>query len=90
MYFFDDFSTTPVGKPPVGWESKLNDLGASSVVATIDGKEGRWAMTTGFTLTPGQLKTPLPADFTVTYDMVASANYTWGSRGMTFTCRMAR
>ena len=27
---------------------------------------------------------PLPADFTVTYDLVASANYTWGTRGMTF------
>ena len=59
--------------------------GASSVVATIDGLEGHWATTTGFTLTPGQLKTPLPADFTVTYDLVASADYTWGARGMTFT-----
>ena len=28
---------------------------------------------------------PLPADFTVTYDLVTSANYTWGARGMTFT-----
>ena len=36
-------------------------------------------------MTPGQLKMPLPADFTVTYDLVASANYTWGARGMTFT-----
>jgi hypothetical protein len=42
-------------------------------------------MTSGFVLTPNQLKTPLPADFTVTYDLVASANYTWGSRGMTFS-----
>jgi hypothetical protein len=41
--------------------------------------------TTGFTLTPAQLKTPLPTDFTVTYDLVAAANYTWGARGMTFT-----
>ena len=63
----------------------MNNNGASSVVATIDGLEGRWATTTGFMLTPGQLKTPLPADFTVTYDLVASANYTWGARGMTFT-----
>jgi hypothetical protein len=85
VYFFDDFSTTPVGKPPIGWKSTLNNLGASSVVAKIDGMPGQWATTTGFTLTPGQLKTPLPADFTVTYDLVASADYTWGSRGMTFT-----
>ena len=85
MFFFDDFSTTPVGKAPIGWRSTLNNNGASSVVATIDGLEGRWVTTTGFTLTPGQLKTPLPADFTVTYDLVAAANYTWGARGMTFT-----
>ena len=85
VHFFDDLSTTPVGKAPIGWKSTLNDNGAGSVVATIDGLEGRWMTTTGFTLTPGHLKMPLPADFTVTYDVVASANYTWGARGMTFT-----
>jgi hypothetical protein len=85
VYFFDDFSTTPAGKPPIGWKSTLNSLGASSVVAKIDGMPGHWATTTGFTLTPGQLKMPLPADFTLTYDLVASANYAWGTRGMTFT-----
>ena len=58
---------------------------ASVVVATIDGLEGRWARTAGYVLTLGQLKTPLPADFRVTYDLVAAANYTWGARGMTFS-----
>ncbi len=85
VHFFDDFSTTPAGKPPIGWKSTLNNLGASSVVATLDGMDGRWMTTTGFTLTPGHMKTPLPADFTLSYDLVASANYTWGARGMTFT-----
>ncbi len=85
VFFFDDFSTTPVGKAPIGWKSTLDDKGASSVVATIDGLEGHWATTTGYALTLGQLKTPLPADFTVTYDLVAAADYTWGARGMTFT-----
>jgi len=85
VLFFEDFSTTPVGKAPIGWKSTLDRNGASSVVATLDGLEGRWAMTSGFVLTPSQLKTPLPADFTVTYDLVAAANYTWGTRGMTFS-----
>jgi hypothetical protein len=85
LHFFDDFSTTPVGKPPIGWKSTLNNSGASSVVATLDGVAGRWATTTGFTLTPGQLKTPLPADFTISYDLIASRDYTWGAQGMTFT-----
>jgi hypothetical protein len=85
VFFFDDFSTTPVGKAPTGWKSTLDNKGASSVVATIDGMEGHWATTTGYELTLGQLKTPLPADFTVTYDLIAAAGYTWGARGMTFT-----
>jgi len=84
VHFFDDFSTTPVGKAPIGWKSTLSNTGASSLVSTVDGVEGRWMGTTGFTLTPGQLKTPLPPDFTVTYDLIASADYTWGARGMTF------
>jgi len=85
VFFFDDFSTTPVGKAPTGWRSTLDRNGASSVVATIDGLEGHWATTTGYVLTLPQLKTPLPADFTVTYDLVAAADYTWGARGMTFS-----
>jgi hypothetical protein len=85
VYFFDDFSTTPVGKAPSGWKSSFSDTGASSVVAELPGMPGHWMATTGFTLKPAQLKTPLPADFTVTYDLVASADYTWGSRGATFT-----
>jgi hypothetical protein len=85
VYFFDDFSTTPVGKAPIGWKSSLSNTGASSVVAELPGMPGHWMATTGFTLKPAQLKAPLPADFTVTYDLVASADYTWGSRGATFT-----
>ena len=84
VHFFDDFSTTPVGKPPTGWKSTLNSSGALSTVVTINGLAGQWATTSGFSLTPAQLKMPLPADFTVIYDLVASANYTWGARGMTF------
>ena len=85
VHFFDDFSTTPVGKPPIGWKSTLTNTGASSVVATLDGVAGHWATTTGFSLTPSQLKMPLPPDFTLSYDLVASANYTWGASGMRFT-----
>ena len=84
VHFFDDFSTTPVGKPPAGWRSTLNNAGASSVVATINGMPGHWATTIGFTLTPTHVKMPLPADFAVSYDLVASSDYTWGAQGVTF------
>jgi hypothetical protein len=84
VYFFDDFSTTPVGKPALDWKSTLTNTGASSVVVELKGLEGRWAALTGFTVTPARVTSPLPPDFTVSYDLVAARGYTWGARGMTF------
>ena len=33
---------------------------------------------------PAGMKTPLPSDFEVSYDVVAAQNYRWGARGLTF------
>ena len=84
VFFFDDFSSGVVGKKPLNWRSTLDNTGASSVVTELTGLEGRWASMSGFALTPTQMKTPLPADFEVSYDVVAAQNYTWGAHGMTF------
>jgi len=81
---FEDFSTTPVGNAPVNWRSNLNNFGASSVVVELKGLEGHWASLSGFLVTPAKLEGPLPHDFTVSYDLVAARDYTWGARGMTF------
>ena len=83
VYFFDDFSTTPVGNKPIDWRSTLNNSGASSLVVELKGLEGRWAALNGFTVTPTRIKS-LPPDFTISYDLVAARDYTWGARGMTF------
>jgi hypothetical protein len=83
VYFFEDFSTTPIGKPPLNWRSSLNDVGASSVVSELTGLAGHWASVTGFTVTPTQVKGPLPRDFTLSFDLVASRDYTWGARATT-------
>ena len=48
------------------------------------GLEGHWVSVSGFTVAPRQLKGPLPRDFTVSFDLVAARDYTWGARGMTF------
>jgi len=85
VYFFEDFSTTPVGKPPLNWHSNLDNTGATSVVVELKGLEGHWASLSGFTITPAQLAGPLPRDFTVSYELVAARDYTWGARGMTFS-----
>jgi hypothetical protein len=83
VYFFEDFSATPAGKPPINWRSNLDDTGASSLVVELKGLEGHWAALSGFTVTP-RIKGPLPLNFTVSYDLVAARDYTWGARGMTF------
>ncbi len=84
VIFFEDFSTTPAGKAPANWRSNLNNSGASSVVVELKGLEGRWASLSGFQIAPAKLEGPLPRDFTVSYDLVAARDYTWGARGMTF------
>ena len=84
VYFFEDFSRTPIGKPALDWKSTLTNTGASCIVVERSGLEGHWASVTGFTVTPRQLKGPLPRDFTVTFDLVAVRDYTWGARAMTF------
>ena len=40
---------------------------------------GLWS--SGFTVSPRQLKGPLPPDFTVSFDLVAARDYTWGTKG---------
>ena len=85
VHFFEDFSTTTGGKTPIGWKTNLAQDGSSSVVAKPDGLEGNWAvMAKGYTIIPNQMKKPLPQNFTLTYDMVAAQNFTWGAKGLTF------
>jgi hypothetical protein len=84
VYFFEDFSRTAIGKPALDWKSTLTNTGALSLVVERSGLEGHWASVSGFTVAPRQLKGPLPRDFTVSFDLVAARNYTWGARGMTF------
>jgi len=81
VFFFDDFSTTPAGKKPNGWSSKLNAEGNLCVVATLDGEKGNWAELKGNeAFVPTRLKGPLPQNFTISYDVVVPQNFTWGGK----------
>lgn len=85
IFFFEDFSTTAIGKKPNGWNSKLNYDGKPCIVATLDGESGNWTEIKGNeALIPNQLKKPLPQNFTISYDMVAPQNFTWGGKGLAF------
>ena len=84
VVFFEDFSSSPVGKKPLNWHSTLDNTGASSVVTELKGLDGHWASMAGMQITPTGLKTPLPRDFELSYDVVAAQNYRWGAKGLTF------
>ncbi len=84
VVFFEDFSSSAVGKKPLNWRSTLDRTGASSVVTELKGLDGHWAAMAGMQVTPTGMKTPLPRDFEVSYDVVAAQNYRWGAKGLTF------
>ncbi len=80
IHFFEDFSTSTVGQKPLGWS-----VGMAGLVARLDGLPGNWALLAGdyHELSPGALKKPLPRNFTLSYDLVAAQNFTWGAKGLT-------
>lgn len=85
IHFFEDFSTTGIGKKPIGWQSKLAYNGTTSVIAKPEGLDGNWAVMNGnHSIIPNQIRKPLPQDFTLSYDLVAAQNFTWGAKGLTF------
>jgi hypothetical protein len=84
-YFFEDFSTSPVGKKPIGWNTRLAPDGTTSTITKLDGLDGNWALMAGnYSLATTQLKKPFPQNFTLSYELIASQNFTWGAKGLTF------
>jgi len=80
-FFFEDFSTTAIGKKPIGWRIEYSLNGG--IVEKPDGLDGNWVLITGNTISPNQLKKPFPQNFTLSYDLVASQNFAWGAKGLT-------
>jgi hypothetical protein len=82
VYFFEDFSTSAQNTKPIGWATKLNHVSTTATVTNPDGLQGNWVEMKGHFM-GWSMKKPLPADFTLTYDVVASKNFTWGAKGLT-------
>lgn len=83
IHFFEDFSTTGIGKKPIGWQAKLGPDGSTSVITKLDGLDGNWALLKGHYVSPTMLTKPLPQNFTLSYELVATQNFTWGAKGLT-------
>ncbi len=80
IHFFEDFSTTAIGKKPIDWRIQYGLDGG--IVEKLDGLNGNWVLITGNTITPNQLKKPLPQNFKLSYELVAAQNFTWGAKGL--------
>jgi len=83
VFYFEDFSTTPVGKKPIGWKCPAAFDGGSALISSLEGLDGNWVVMNGdYTIAPTQIKKPFPQDFTLSYELVAAQNFTWGAKGL--------
>ncbi len=83
VFFFEDFSTTGIGKKPIGWKTILAFDGTTALVTKPGELDGNWVELRGHYINATLLKKPLPQNFTLTYDVAVPQNFTWGAKGLT-------
>ena len=79
IFFFEDFSTGVIGKSAIGWNSNLVN-GVKAVLSESGETEGNWITLKGHTISPGNLKNPLPQNFEISFDIVAPKDFIWGAK----------
>ena len=84
IFYFEDFSTTAIGKNPIGWYAKASGQGIQPTVTTVAGTDNNWALIKGNTLIPNNLKKPLPKNFTLSFDVIVPENFAWGAKSLAF------
>jgi hypothetical protein len=88
ILFFDDFSGNAIGAEPVGWFSKELNGSLSSKFSSIqqpkNDKDLWLSLYPGHIAVSNDISKPLPPDFTVSFDISCTENYTWGSSALTF------
>ena len=86
--FFEDFSGNSIGNEPVGWVSKQNNGNRSSKFCAVQipqNERSNWLrFYPGHVAISNDITKPLPPNFTISYDINCTDNYTWGSAGVTF------
>ncbi len=81
VFFFEDFSGTPEGQPPVNWFVRINSNGQKAKVTSVTGLDGKWLEIKGQSgLLPNQLKKPLPENFEISFDLAVPKDITWGTK----------
>lgn len=71
IHFMDDFADAVSGAMPAGWSSRRNNRGF--VIEPVPGEKGKWLyLDSGADLLPSSLKKPLPANFTLEFDLLCT------------------
>jgi hypothetical protein len=86
IHFMEDFADAASGTMPAGWTSTQNNRGFA--IETLAGENSKWLMMdSGSDIIPSSMKKPLPANFTLEFDLVCT-NYT-NRTGRTVTVNLA-
>ncbi len=86
VYFFEDFSATPEGQPPVNWFTRINNNGQKAKVITVPGLDGKWLEIKGQSgLLPNLLKKPLPENFEISFDLAVPKDISWAQKHLKCT-----
>jgi hypothetical protein len=81
VFFFEDFSGTAVGKPPVNWNSNLIN-GEKAIVAETAEAPGKWMVVKGHTINFSNSRKPFPPNFELSFDVAVPKDFTWGAKGL--------
>jgi hypothetical protein len=88
VLFFDDFSGNAIGTEPVGWFSKQLNGSMSSRISSVqrpkNDKDLWLSLYPGHIAISNDINKPLPPNFTVSFDISCTENYTWGSSALSF------
>lgn len=79
IFYFEDFSANPINKPVSNWNSSLSN-GKKAEVKQIAGDPNKWLELQGRDASPKNLKYPLPQNFELSFDLVASKDIPWGAK----------
>jgi hypothetical protein len=82
VLFFEDFSTTPIGKKPVGWLATLNERGKPALVSKAGNEKENWIELTGHNFHTTNFNKLLPQNFTMSFDVCVKKNFHWGTPGL--------
>ncbi len=84
VLFFEDFSTTPIGKKPVNWQATLNTSGKPALVAKAGTEKENWIQLNGHNFHTTGFNKQLPQNFTLSFDVCVKKAFHWGTPGLEF------